>query len=294
MKYRDVSVNSDTAYITGNKFCIQLDVSLLLEQIKKKSMVNQESLQVIEGRLFSYFQNLKCKKDILDEFNERAVHIQGHDNSAYLTFKLNYSKHVKLNDHTKLALFLSMMPQFLTGDEFSFFEPENDKMVKSPRAQLCGIVTHKEEQYFTYVDIEGCWTCFSDEYLRQLNFYENVIEKILTDVQTPFILIYKVCPSPIQRPNVQVREMLNEYLGLVLTKRLKNGKKAISTFGDKEPKEETKGEIEFENENDTLSENQDAQKLGKGIDHYKRGAAKRSIASEDKPKKKKPSAINKM
>mmetsp|Transcript_41364 Transcript_41364/g.47683 ORF Transcript_41364/g.47683 Transcript_41364/m.47683 type:complete len:139 (-) Transcript_41364:181-597(-) len=117
-----------------------------------------------------------------------------------------------MNEYVKIALFAAMMPQYLTGDEFSYLEHEGkDELTKSPVGQLCAIISQKESKCTTYVDIEGCWTSFADENTSQLNFYENVVEYILTEVSVPFLLVYKVCSCPIQRKVVRL-EMIHEYI----------------------------------------------------------------------------------
>ena len=281
MKYRDTPVSDSSIIPGGNRFWIPLDVSLLIEQLNKKDLKNQESLSKIEGNLFSFYQHLKWKRDILTKDPaENAIVIPGHENSSYLTFKLNYTKNIKLNEHVKLALFIWMMPQFLNGSEFAYAEPEVEELVKSPRGQIWSIVTKWDSRYYTYVDVEGCWTWFSDNNVHQLNFYENVIESILKDVQIPMILIYKVCPWPIQRPNAQVKQMLNEYLGVVISKKFKKNIKAVSTFGDKD-KEEEKNELD----RDTSSENDELKRQSDSPQGYKERGTKRSLIEDKKNKK---------
>ena len=250
-----------------------------MNSLVRKIWNNQESLSKIEGKLFAFYQNLKFKRDITTKSKENAIVIPEAENAEYLTFQLNYSKNIKLNEHVKLALFIWMMPQFLDGKEFDHIDPESEELIKSPRGQLSCILTKCDNKYYTYVDVEGCWTCFSDNYVHQLSFYENVIEQILKDMHVPLTLIYKVWPWLIQRPNPQVRQMLSEYMSVVISKKAKRSMKSAhpsnikftSTFGDKE-------EEKLDHDKDTSSENED-RKLDSPDDYKDRGI-KRSITEE--------------
>ena len=147
MKYRDLSGENDIES-WNNKFWINLDISRVMEQLKKKDLTNYESLSITKGNLFKFYHNLKWGKDILDtESIDKAILIQDFENAYYLTFKLNYPKKIKINYSIQLALFFSMMPQFLSGDEFWFQEPEKE-ITKSPRGKIWAIITQFKDRYY--------------------------------------------------------------------------------------------------------------------------------------------------
>lgn len=276
MMYKDLSAESEFV-LNCNKFWIDIDVSFLLDKLKDLKIKDYKKiLEQIKGNLFKFYHNLKWEKDIFNaESEEKAILIQKEENSNYLNFKLSYSKEVKLNKHVQLALFISMMPQFLNGSEFCNPDKETGS---SPRGKLCSIISINYERYNTFVDVEGTWTLFSDHYIVQLNYFENVIEYMLKEWHHPVMLIYEVCPCPIQRPNKQVEVMLEEYLKIVTSKEFNKNEKYASQSDEIRLTEELKSESDENNQFVPKSQSPDM---------YKNKGVKGSIISKNKSKKKK-------
>lgn len=189
----------------------------MLTQLKTSSLDKRATLKEIEDQLFFFFQNLRLEKDLQAEVDEYCIQVQGNENAEYLTFKLEMPKKLK-NFNQNLALFLAMMPQYLSGTEFKHIDEENE-LVNSPKAQLHAIVAFQKEKFVTFVDVEGNWVLFKDEEITKLNFYENVIEAMLVHSLFPTLLIYKVGPCLLQKRNTAVSQMLDEYLEMVEEKK---------------------------------------------------------------------------
>lgn len=281
MKFSDNVKGHDINYSMGINFHINMDVIGLLKKIKEKQWTNSESLPHIEDKLFQFFQNNKLEKGIDGELDEYAIQIPPGSITNNITFKLDMSgKLNKLNYPTKLALFLGLMPQYLNGKEFRYVDIAKEETVDSPRAQLCAIIAKNKSDYASYVDVDGCWTCFHDTHLKQLHFYENVIENLLREERFPFILIYKVGTYAVQRVNQQVTQMVHDYLQMVETKRNKEEKK--NRQPSNEIKEETKGEEEFFCTSSDLGNGS----MHRMDDSYKNRSMKKSLINEGRKSKK--------
>ena len=280
MKYIDTQASHNTEYLSGNRFSIPINVANILKELKKNALTKREKLSDLEGNLFKFYQNQRWGKPIINEVSEFCLQLQGADNSTYLTFKVETNRKDVKNYNRNLAFFLAMMPQFLNGEEFKHIDIGEEEMVSSPTGQLCAIVANHKDRFATIVDIETNWTYFSDKCVRNLNFYENVIENLLKEGLCPFILIYKVGPVPVQRHNKQVMEIIDDYLLLTESKKHKEEKKVRATLGDEEQKEE------IDPENDTSSDNHDNTR-DKIAATYQRRSVARSLISNEKQNGKK-------
>mmetsp|Transcript_41364 Transcript_41364/g.47685 ORF Transcript_41364/g.47685 Transcript_41364/m.47685 type:complete len:108 (-) Transcript_41364:671-994(-) len=67
IKFRDESMLSDSGFEAGNNFSIQLDVSLILDQLRKKDFTKPGSLNELEGMLFYFYQNTRLKTDLTNK-----------------------------------------------------------------------------------------------------------------------------------------------------------------------------------------------------------------------------------
>lgn len=141
----------------------------------------------------------------------------------------------------RLATFLSMMPIYLTGEEFKYKDDSLEEMCKSPVGKISAIIANNGDRFSTFVDVEDSWVGFNDDGCQVINFYENVIKHLLEEDLFPFILIYKVCPCPLQRPNKEAREIIYHYMNFFEGKKGKEENKAKATQVDE--REESKGEI---------------------------------------------------
>lgn len=70
MNYLDVQASHDSLFLSGNRFCINIDIFGILHKIKEKGMNNKESLSLMKNQLFYYFQNFKLGKDITNDVSE--------------------------------------------------------------------------------------------------------------------------------------------------------------------------------------------------------------------------------
>jgi hypothetical protein len=91
------------------------------------------------------------------------VQIQGKENAKFLTFKLDLGKKPPKNYNSSLALFLAMLPQHLSGNEFQHLDSESNSFLPSPTAELHTIVAYYKDKFVSLVKIEGNWVYFCDE-----------------------------------------------------------------------------------------------------------------------------------
>lgn len=220
MNFIDVQAPHDTAVLVNNRFCIQIDPKFLLDKLKEEKLDSKTKLGEIEDQLFYFFQNTRFKKPLQSEVDEFCVQVQGSDNAQFLTFRLEMPKKSFKNLPQSLALFLAMMPQYLSGEEFKYIDVDSNDFVNSPRGQIHAILAFNKDKFATFVDVEGDWMWFQDETVKKVNFYENVIETMLVNSLFPNVLIYKVCPSPLQKKNTEVSSMLYEFMEMHEGKKL--------------------------------------------------------------------------
>ena len=170
------------------------------------------------------------------------MQIQATDAPKFLTFKIEMGKKANSKRYnSRLATFLAMMPIYLTGEEFKYKDDEGEEMCKSPVGKISAIIAHNGERFATFVDVEDSWIYFSDDGSQVSNFYENVIKHLLEEDLFPFILIYKVCPCPLQRPNKEAREIIYHYMNFFEGKKGKEESKVKATQVDE--REESKGNL---------------------------------------------------
>jgi len=276
-----------------------MDIDTLMNKLKDKGLHKKEKLEVIEDQLFRFDQNLRMGKDIRSEQDEYSIQIDNTENSNFLTFKLELGKKVNSKDYNKnLVLFLSMMPEYLKGGEFKYKDVNHEELCNSPTGKICGIIAYHKNKFSSFVDVEGSWTHFADERVKNLSFYENVIKCMLEDDLFPFLLIYRVGSYPNVIPNMHVTDLISQYMHYFENKKGKDIMRVKATRVD--DREESKGNIgkflhlfiwfhfEFTNHalgDDTSSDNHDVsgQKI---TESYERRGVGRSLISEDKKKKK--------
>ena len=99
----------------------------------------------------------------------------------------------------------------------------------------------------------------------------------------PILLIYEVCPWPIQRPNKQVEQMIEEYLKILTSKEYKKSKKDGLNFEKRHYTEEIKKEVDEEESPDLIAE---PKRRTISLDMYEGRGLKNSLIGENKNKKK--------
>ena len=175
MTCRDKVAISDSIVSAGIRFCIVVNIEGILHQIKK------ESVGLHRNKLFYFYQNLRLGNKLAVETNERSLHIMSEEFDNFLTFKLDlgYKSFRDDKGDKNLGLLMSLIPQCLSGEEFQ--SDDGESISKSPRGEIAGMVSYNygSKSYTTYVNVEGVWTMFHDKHVKQLNFFENVVEHIL-------------------------------------------------------------------------------------------------------------------
>jgi len=217
---RDKLVNQDSPFIPATRFSIIINVEDIITEMKKEGIYNVDKLDIIENRLFYFFQNQKLENKLTKITNDRYLNIMNEEFDNFITFKLALGEKAFRDEKGSINLgyLLSLIPQYLSGDEFK--SETKEEIHKSPRGQINAIVTYNydSKSYTTYIEVDCVWVMFHDRHVKQLHFLENVFENMLLKRNIPIILIYAKCPCLIQRNNQQISDMIKDYLQLCTSK----------------------------------------------------------------------------
>lgn len=273
---RDKLANADNVASTQNMFSICINIESILNEMKKEGLTDLNMLSEIENKLFYFYQNLRSGKSLTTDPSENTLHMLNEEFDHFLTFKFNLGTKAFSQDklESNLGYFLKLIPQYLSGNEFA--DPSDVDFAKSPRGQINAIIAYNfnSKSYITYVDVDCIWTVFYNKQVKQLHFFENVVEHLLKKCNVPIILLYSKCACPIQRNNEQISEMLKDYITFIKSNKPKEDFKGIPKEGA--PAEDTKEQYSLA----TSTEN----KIDK---HYKQRKGKMSMTEiSDKSKKK--------
>mmetsp|Transcript_11777 Transcript_11777/g.10417 ORF Transcript_11777/g.10417 Transcript_11777/m.10417 type:complete len:315 (+) Transcript_11777:398-1342(+) len=222
MNYIDIQATNDTMFLAGNRFCINIDIFGILNKIKDKNLHNKESLPQLENQLFNFFQNHRLGKNLTTDPNEFCVQLNGKENAQFLTFKIEFSKKAPKNYFTSLAQFLTLMPQYLHGNEFKYVDPAEEIIMESPTAEIITLIANYKEHFVSFINIDDTWVYFSDENIKDIGKYEDVIQTCLNESLFPFILIYKTDLSrEVREESKNTCDLLQEYFEIAAVKKSK-------------------------------------------------------------------------
>ena len=163
-----------------------------------------------------------------------------------------------------------MMPEYLEGDEFQYVDPAENIIWESPSAIITSIVANYKEHFASFVKIDDYWVYFSDETIRQVASFEDVIQTLLNESLFPLFLIYKTDNyKEVREDRKDTSQMLKEYYEIAAVK---------------------KGKLpQFIDANETESENNIT---GARItEDYRKRSIRGSLISQDSKRKKKTKIV---
>ena len=103
-----------------------------------------------------------------------------------------------------------MMPQHLSGEEFRYIDHADNLTLNSPTAKITTLVAHFKDLFVSFVKVEGNWIYFSNETIKKIGNFKEVISILLEESLFPFILIYQV-GSLEEEKEEDVLDILQDY-----------------------------------------------------------------------------------